>query len=127
MLFGVPDLYYLSKAVYDEDYDAFAYYSAVTAGVHGTWYAAYRMVRSYDLARHAGKNVKALKFHKAIQGKGPLTTLALRAVFIPATYGIAAYTVETMPHRMVGITGGVGGTRTHPGGAISFRNPISGM
>lgn len=127
MLFGIPDVYHLTRAAYEGDMDSFAYYSAVAAGVHGTWYAAYRGVRAYDIARHGGKNIAGMSYHSAIQGKGPLATLAVRTILLPMTYGYAAYNVGTMPHRMVGITGGKGGTRTHAGGTMSFRNPISGM
>ncbi len=86
---GIPELYKLSKSVYEEDMDAFVHSVKVSTMVHGTWYLAYRGVRAWDAFRHASKNVRGLSFHTAMQQKGAATGMITKRVAL-ATLPLAA-------------------------------------
>ncbi len=86
---GIPEMYLLTKAVAENDVDQFKYSLKVSGMVHATWYAGYRLVVAWDLARHAGKNVKGLTYHKAMQYKGAATGMGIKRVAL-ATWPVAA-------------------------------------
>ncbi len=67
---GIPELYHLSRSLYDRDMDAFFFHVKTTAMVHSTWYLAWRGLRHWDIFRHGGKNIKGMNFHKMMSHKG---------------------------------------------------------
>jgi hypothetical protein len=91
--FGIPDAYYMSRALYDGNYSLALYYAQVMGAVHLTWFTAWNIVSLWDIFRHGGKNIKGLSFHKAMQGKGVLAGRALRSVFLnpPAVLAESTY------------------------------------
>ena len=79
---GIPDAYFMSKALYDGDYRLAMYYAQVMGIVHLGWFTAWNIVKLWDVFRHGGKNLLGLNFHKAMQGKG---VLASRVLFNPVS------------------------------------------
>ncbi len=75
--FGIPELYYIFKAIYDGDEEALAHHLKVAGIVHGIWYTGYQLASAWEYYRH-GRDI--MSFHAAMQGKGALAGQFVRAI-----------------------------------------------
>lgn len=107
--FGVPELYHATESVYNRDLEGFLYSATLATAVHSTWYGAYYAHRAYDTARHGGKNVKNMGFHKTMKHKGAGIGLAARSIWPIGAAALIIYTgvkYKDVGLRYMGLGGG---------------------
>lgn len=101
VLMGIPEGYYIAKAMYEGDEEALIHHTKVAGVVHGIWYTAYQLAKMYDIYAKGGRNL--ISFHQAMQGKKVLAgqavkrlamTAALNPIAAPVTATAAAITYE---------------------------------
>ena len=82
---GIPEMYHISEAIYEDDMDALKYHMQVAGTVHSLWYGGYQMAKYWELLRH-GRSM--MPFHTAMSHKGVLIGQIGKAV-APAAVGAA--------------------------------------
>ncbi len=103
---GIPELYNLSRSLYERDMDAFAFHAKTTAMVHSTWYLAWRGLQHWDIFRHGGKNIKGMNFHKMMSHKGAAQSRWVVApiasvLAVPAISATGSYYYERMVNNAI--------------------------
>ena len=88
---GIPDMFQMVLALKEGRREDALYYAQIMGTSHLIWYTAWKLVEQWDLFRHAGKNVRGMTFHGAMQGRSALAgqifkSVAPLAAIIESTY-----------------------------------------